>query len=140
MIDKLKKWLEHPLTRGLALDDPQTTARRLEVIRAKPFLTRLYAEWYRRLAAYFPPGARILEIGSGAGFLREFIPGLITSEVFEVPGVDRVIDAQAIDLGDATLDGIVMTDVFHHLPDCARFFVEATRVIRPGGWIVMVEP
>ena len=33
-----------------------------------------------------------------------------------------------------------MTDVFHHLPDCARFFAEATRVIRPGGLIVMVEP
>jgi SAM-dependent methyltransferase len=140
MLNLIKSWLEHPLTRGMSLDDPQTTARRLEVIRSKPFLSRLYAEWYRMIAAHFTPGAQVLEIGAGAGFLKEFMPGLITSELFEVPGVDLVIDAAAMNLGTATLDGMVMTDVFHHLPDCPRFFAEAARVIKPGGRIVMIEP
>ncbi|MFM8392713.1 MAG: class I SAM-dependent methyltransferase, partial [Acidobacteriota bacterium] len=121
-------------------DDPQTTARRLEVIRSKPFLSSLYAEWYGMIAANFTPGQKVLEIGAGAGFLKELMPGLITSELFEVPGVDLVIDAQAMNLETATLDGIVMTDVFHHLPDSPRFFAEATRVIKPGGLIVMIEP
>ncbi len=140
MLKTIKEWLEHPLTRGMALDDPRTTARRLEVIRSKHFLSNIYAEWYRAISSYFAPEAGVLEIGSGAGFLKEFLPGLITSEIFEVPGVDRMIDAQSIDFDDASLDGIAMTDVFHHLPDCGRFFTEATRVIRPGGRIVMIEP
>jgi hypothetical protein len=81
-----------------------------------------------------------LELGSGAGFLKDFIPKLITSELFPTPGVARVIDAQAIPMADASLDGIVMTDVLHHISDCSAFFDEAARVISPDGRIVMVEP
>lgn len=40
----LRRWLEHPRSRGLALDDPRTTAVRREIVRAKPFLNTLYRE------------------------------------------------------------------------------------------------
>lgn len=122
------------------IDDPRTTALRLQIIRSKPYLRKLYEEWYRHIATHFSSNARVLELGSGAGFLKEFIPQLITSDLFEAPGVDRVIDAQAIVLDEASLDGIVMTDVLHHIPDCASFFHEAARVIRSGGRVVMIEP
>lgn len=133
MIGVFHRWLAHPLTRGMDIDDPHTTALRLEVIRSKPFLRKLYEEWYRDIATHFPPDARVLELGSGAGFLKEFIPELITSELFSTPGAERIIDAQAIAMAEASLDGIVMTDVLHHIPDCSSFFHEAARVIRPGG-------
>ncbi|MDD5723455.1 MAG: class I SAM-dependent methyltransferase [Syntrophales bacterium] len=136
----LHRWLAHPLTRGMDIDDPQTTALRLQIIRSKPFLRKLYEEWYRDIATHFPSDARVLELGSGAGFLKEFVPQLITSELFSTPGVERVIDAQAIAMAEASLDGIVMTDVLHHIPDCSSFFHEAARVIRPGGRVVMIEP
>jgi SAM-dependent methyltransferase len=136
----LHRWLAHPLTRGMNIDDPQTTALRLQIIRSKLFLRKLYEEWYRDIATHFPSDARVLELGSGAGFLKEFIPQLITSELFSTPGVERVIDAQAIAMAEASLDGIVMTDVLHHIPDCTSFFHEAARVIRPGGRVVMIEP
>ena len=133
-------WLAHPLTRGMNIDDPHTTALRLQIIRSKPFLRKLYEEWYRDMATHFPSDARVLELGSGAGFLKEFIPQLITSELFSTPSVERVIDAQAIAMAEASLDGIAMTDVLHHIPDCSSFFHEAARVIRPGGKVVMIEP
>jgi len=132
--------LAHPLTRHLGIDDPRTTELRLRVIRSKAFLRRLYGEWYGSIAATFAPGARVLELGSGAGFLKEYIPGLITSEVFPAAGVSLVTDAQAIALADAALDGIVMTDVLHHVPDCLAFFREAARVVKPGGSVAMIEP
>jgi SAM-dependent methyltransferase len=122
------------------IDDPRTTALRLQVIRSKPFLKKLYEEWYRNIATYFPSGAQVLELGSGAGFLKDFIPQLITSDLFAAPGVARVIDAQAISMPDASLDGIVMTDVLHHIQDCSSFFDEAARVVRRGGRVVMIEP
>jgi SAM-dependent methyltransferase len=136
----LHRWLAHPLTRGMDIDDPQTTALRLQIICSKPFLRKLYEEWYRDIATHFPSDARVLELGSGAGFLKEFVPQLITSELFSTPGVERFIDAQAIAMPEASLDGIVMTDVLHHIPDCSSFFQEAARVIRPGGGVVMIEP
>jgi SAM-dependent methyltransferase len=41
---------------------------------------------------------------------------------------------------DHALRAVVMTNVFHHLPDVHAFFREATRCIKPGGVIAMIEP
>ena len=38
--------------------------------------------------------------------MKKFIPLLITSELFPTPGVDMVIDAQAIDMDEGSIDGI----------------------------------
>jgi ubiquinone/menaquinone biosynthesis C-methylase UbiE len=83
---------------------------------------------------------RVLELGSGAGFLREFIPDVITSEIFHFSGVNVVLDAQQMPLPDSGLRAIVMTDVLHHIPAVRRFFAEATRTVRSGGVIAMIEP
>jgi len=136
----LHRYLAHPLTRDKNIDDPQTTFLRSEIIRKKPFLEKIYTEWYGRISAHFAPESTVLELGAGAGFLRECMPGVICSEVFLTPGIDLVSDARAIALGDKSLDGIVMTDVLHHIPDCRAFFYEAARVVRPGGKIIMIEP
>ncbi len=136
----LNNLLAHPLTRGLAVDDPRTTLLRRNIIQDKAFLRALYCEWYGRIIMALPKKDDVLELGSGAGFLQEFLSGAITSEVFETPGVRLVADACKLPLPDNSLDAIVMTDVFHHIPDVGRFLLEATRCVRPGGKIVMIEP
>jgi SAM-dependent methyltransferase len=137
----LKAWLAHPLTRGVDLDDPQTTWRRREIVQQKRFLRRIYDEWYRMLAAAVPDGAApVLELGSGAGFMQEYVRGLITTEIFRCPSISAVLDAQRLPFPDASLRAIVMTDVLHHLPQARRFFAEAGRCVQPGGVIAVVEP
>lgn len=133
--------LSHPLTRGLDLDSPETTTLRREIVRKKPFLSSLYFDWYDQIAQALPtsPGG-VLEIGAGGGFLSSVIPELLTSEVFYVPGIDLVADGQGLPIASSSLRAIVMTNVFHHLPDTPRFLSEAERVLRPGGRIIMVEP
>jgi SAM-dependent methyltransferase len=134
-------WLLHPLTRGLDIDSPETTRLRKRIIREKRFLYRVYQEWYRRIAAFVPPGpGAALELGSGAGFMKEHIPDLITSEVFPVEGVDRIVDAGDLPFAPESLRAVVMTNVFHHLPDPCRFLDEASRCVRAGGRVVMLEP
>lgn len=136
----LDKILAHPLTRGLSVDDPRTTLLRREIIQGKAFLRAIYAEWYEQIIRVLPKKDDVLELGSGAGFLPELLPNVITSEVFEVTGVKLIADACNLPLPDKSLDAIVMTDVFHHISDISRFLLEATRCVRPGGKIVMIEP
>jgi SAM-dependent methyltransferase len=136
----LHRILAHPLTKDMDVDDPRTTALRREIIQNKAFLKQIYREWYARLATRMQPDGRFLELGSAAGFFREFVPNLITSEIFPTPGVDRIVDARNLPFANDELDGIVMTDVLHHITDVARFFHEATRCIRPGGQVLMIEP
>jgi SAM-dependent methyltransferase len=141
ILAKTKAWLSHPLTRGLDLDDPRTTEQRRWIIRNKAFLRRIYEEWYAAIAQALPPGdGPVLEIGSGAGFLADFIPGLITSEILVCRGVRVVLDAGQLPFTDRALRSIVMTNVLHHLASPRQFFVEAARCVRPGGAVVMIEP
>ena len=140
----LKKWLTHPLTRGLDPDDPRTTELRRRIIKEKKFLRKIYEEWYRELIASIPePGVcagQVLELGSGGGFLKELLPECATSEVFTCDGVDMALDARALPFSDHSLRAIFMIDVFHHIPDVMKFLREAERALAPGGVIAMWEP
>jgi 2-polyprenyl-3-methyl-5-hydroxy-6-metoxy-1,4-benzoquinol methylase len=78
----IHKLLAHPLTKKLELDDPLTTYRRKQIIQEKEFLHRIYEEWYSYLSSPFHnPEKPILEIGSGAGFLSDYINNLISSDI-----------------------------------------------------------
>jgi SAM-dependent methyltransferase len=141
MIRFLNSILAHPLTKGLDIDDPRTTELRLEIIRRKPFLQKIYDDWYRMLRSRIPAGrGGVLELGSGAGYLYNFIPEVIRSEVFFCGKVDLIADARSLPIASVSLKSIVMTDVFHHIPDVGAFLREATRCLRPGGRIIMIEP
>jgi SAM-dependent methyltransferase len=140
-MSRLTRWLEHPLTRGLDIDDPRTTHLRQRILAEKRFLRRIYEEWYGLLAASLPPDEEaVLELGAGAGFLADHVPGLVRSEIFYGPGIDLVLDGLALPFAAGALRGIVMTNVLHHLPRPLRFFAEAARCVRPGGVVAMVEP
>jgi SAM-dependent methyltransferase len=137
----LRKLLAHPATRGLDVDDPRLTGLRRRIIAEKSFLRKIYQEWYRSIADSLPVGhGQVLEIGSGAGFLRGYIPGLIRSEIFPCQEIDAILNALTLPFADQSLRAIVMTDVLHHLPEPRRFFAEAARCVRVGGAIIMVEP
>ena len=102
MANFIANLLQHPLTKGANLDDPKTTFLRLDIIRSKPFLMKIYEEWYNLIKDQYNPDSEVLEIGSGAGFMKDYILNLITSDLFSIPGVDMAIDAQGIDISDAS--------------------------------------
>ena len=137
----LSKWLSHPLTHDLDLDDPLTTESRRQVIRQNGFLSQIYDYWYGLLKSSIPAGpGQILELGSGAGFLAERVPSLITSEIFYLDDLHIILDGQQLPFSNGALKTIFMTNVFHHIPSIRAFFPEAARVTRPGGVISFIEP
>ena len=70
------------------------------------------------------PG-NVLEIGSGPGFLADYIPDLVTSDIFTLPGVRCVLDGSALPFATGSLRGIVMTNVLH--------FPRTADILRRGG-------
>src|SRR5262249_18030519 len=57
-----------------------------------------------------------------------------------VPNVaEQVVDARALPFGDRALRALLLSHVFHHIPDVDAFFREAERALVPGGVISMIE-
>lgn len=137
----LRKWFAYRPARDMDSDDPRLIAIRRDQIRAKPFLANIYRDWYAWIAASLPPVVGpVLELGAGAGFLGETIPGLVSTELVFYTGINAVLDGQRLPFMTGSLRAIVFTDVLHHLPQPREFFREAARCVRPGGRVVMVEP
>lgn len=137
----LTNLLSHPLTRGLDIDAIQTTELRKQIICSKPFLKKIYEQWYSQIIENIPAGVGpVLELGTGAGFLRNYIPGLITSDIMPIKGGDLACDALHIPFAANSLGAIVMINVLHHIRDAGVFFQEASRCIKNQGIMIMIEP
>jgi SAM-dependent methyltransferase len=140
----LQSSLKHPLAKSAVnIDDPETTRLRYKILRSKSFLCKIYKEWYRKLAAEVPSGeGMVVELGSGAGFIKEEIPEALTTDVLEgLEGIDMLLPKDGtLPFPDKSLKALLMTDVLHHINTPRSFFLEAARVIRPGGVLLMIEP
>ena len=123
-------------------DKPASVDVHARIIQRKPFLRRLYLEWYRTLrdAIASENGRMVVELGSGGGFIKEVIPDALTSDVLEVPALDLQFSAHEMPFGNSSLDAVVMIDVLHHIPDVTQFFSELQRCLRVDGKVVMIEP
>lgn len=123
--------------------DCDITIRRQQDLRKhRPFLGKIYEHWYKLISMNLPEGTeKVLEVGSGPGFMKECIPNLVTSDLLEIPELDYSFDAcETFPFCDKSLRGITMVNVFHHLPKPQNFLTEAQRCIKPGGRLVLVEP
>jgi len=114
--------------------------------REKPVLEGVYRVWFDEILAEVPPGARVLEVGAGPGFLaahaRAERPdlGWIATDVIATPWNDLVADGLRLPLASASVQAVVGLDLVHHLARPAKFFAEAARVVVPGGRVAVVEP
>ena len=104
------------------------------------------------LAAANAPGRDVLEVGAGAGLAlgwyakqgkrvvgTDFTPSLVR-EARATYGarVDLAAnDAQAVPFRDESFDLVVFFEALYYLPNAARFFREARRVLRPDGRILL---
>lgn len=117
---------------------------------------RDWVEWQRTqdlLTAYLPPApARIADIGGGPGRYANQLAGRGYSVVLfdVVPAhvdaarahgvVAAVADARAVPLLDASVDAALLLGPLYHLPavgDRVRALIEARRILRPGGPVVV---
>lgn len=124
------------------LDDPNASLAHRDIILKKPFLKRLYNDWYLIfiIKSKEIKNGKYLEIGSGGGFLKDVFPEVITSDILILPNVDLIFTAEDIPFKENELASIVMLNVFHHIPKPHLFLKEAQRTLIKGGKIIMTEP
>jgi len=123
------------------LDSPSASVAHSKLIRQKRFLREIYEETYGFFRENLPAeNGTILELGSGGGFIKQKLPNAISSDVVVLPGADVVLSGLTLPLRNASLSGVVMMNVFHHLPDVRSFFRECSRTLTTGGKVLMVEP
>lgn len=119
------------------------TAQR-HLIDRKPLVRRCYELWYGLLlrdADSVPPEYAvypIVELGSGSSFIRELRPEIITSDVIQ-SNVAVVFDGRQMPFRAGSVRALLLTHVFHHIPDVKLFLAEAQRVLVPGGVVSMVD-
>ncbi len=125
-----------------ALDAPGREQALRDTIRRKAGLRQFYEDVYGQYAECLsrcPTGGVVVELGSGAGFARECIPGLISSDVIVYRQVSCVFDARRMPFASDSLSAILMFNVFHHIADVAAFLSEASDLLKPGGRLLIVD-
>ncbi|WP_065754472.1 class I SAM-dependent methyltransferase [Bradyrhizobium paxllaeri] len=105
----------------------------------KPSVRLIYRDFHERLLRACPEG-RILDIGGGTAHVKNFRPDVISTDILSFPGIDVVADAHRLPFADDFFSGVVMLDVLHHLERPVEFLKEASRVLKPGGRLAMIEP
>ena len=133
---------------GMEYDD--AAAERLEAVYLGPDVVAQREDSLRRIA--IQKGERVLDIGSGPGFLATAIAEQ-TGPNGEVVGIDisqqmvdrasqrsdfewlsyHCADATALPFPDDHFDVAVSTQVAEYVPDIEKFSSEVFRVLKPGG-------
>jgi ubiquinone/menaquinone biosynthesis C-methylase UbiE len=104
--------------------------------------------------AHIRPGARIADLGCGSGVFTDLLrslgynavgldisPKLIALGRAKYPGVEFMEgDVEELPFADASLDGVLLSGLVHHLPDPSRCAGEVFRVLKPGGSFVAFDP
>ena len=85
---------------------------------------------------------RTLDYGCGGSPYRELLTDLRPYVRADIPpgdGLDLTLDADGLLAGepDGSYDLVLSTQVLEHVPDAPRYLVEAHRLLRPGGVLIV---
>jgi hypothetical protein len=108
----------------------------------KPVLQAVYQGFYKEIAAHLadPDRGPTVELGSGIGISKKFIPNCVTTDIFPNPWLDRVENAYQLKFDDSAVRNIILFDVFHHLKYPGSALVEFRRVVMAKGRVILFEP
>lgn len=147
---RIKNWIDRhwrmPELRGLSetdFDSSHAALLQRRIYHTKPAVRHLYREYYRpcvESGRRAPPGAVMVEIGSGTTPLREYLPGVIATDLLPLPWLDLVCSAYRLPFADHALDRLFLVFVIHHLGRMELLLDEAYRFLKPGGEMVIVDP
>ena len=90
--------------------------------------------WLKRLTNAMP-GVRTVGLDLSEGMLRSLVARWEGAGVAPI----AVADAQALPLGDHSVDVVLMMQMLYQVPDGSSALAESRRVLRPNGGAVLVS-
>ncbi len=114
-------------------------------------------QWLEATLKSLPAGLTILDAGAGECPYKKWCSHLnyISQDFGQYEGtcedglqtgswdntkLDIVSDIIAIPLGDASVDVIMCTEVFEHIPNPLDALKEFQRLLKPGGYLILTSP
>lgn len=101
--------------------------------------------WLERHSDLFASHPTLLHIAPEVSLMRHFrrhykgYEGYITADL-ESPLADMYFDVQHIPLEERSVDVVICNHLFEHVADDKLAMGELYRVMRPGGWGIMLVP
>jgi hypothetical protein len=109
--------------------------------RQRPLLREVYGHFYQVIGRVLTPiPGPIVELGSGIGAAKEFLPTCITSDIFPNPWLDQQENAYSLTFADSSVSNLILLDVFHHLICPGTALNEFHRVLCLSGRVILLEP
>jgi SAM-dependent methyltransferase len=108
----------------------------------KPILQLIYKEFYGQIndQVDYTLSGKIVELGSGIGNIKMVIPQAICTDLFKNPWIDQVENAYTLSFKDSSVSNLILFDVFHHIQYPGTTFKEFSRVLKPGGRVIIFDP
>lgn len=136
--------LRDPLVKNIDVDNEERIAIHSRMLRRKRLLREVFTEFhhqFNRLDEKFlrAQGIRV-EIGAGVAPIKNSYSDVLATDIVASPGLDRVIDAENMELENGSVRAVFGQNCFHHFPHPERFFSEIERILQPGGGVILLEP
>lgn len=141
---RLLDWLRDPSLDSVDVDATDRFDAHRRILARKEILKQVFTEFHDRFDTldrrFFTPRGLRVELGAGIAPMRNTYPDVLATDIVASLQLDRALDAEAMDLPDDSVRAIFGQNCFHHFPHPDRFFSELTRVLAPGGGVVLLEP
>ena len=141
---RLLEFLRDPLLDGMDVDGKSRLELHQVMLKKKRMLNDVFTSWhhlFRDISNQFLTGNGIeVELGAGVSPMRDSYPEVLATDIVEAPNLDRIINAEKMDLQTETVKVVYGQNCFHHFPHPDQFFKELDRVLVPGGGAILLEP
>ena len=115
-------------------------------------------EWLKKALKQIPGGSRILDAGAGEQKYKRFCIHLnyvsqdfgqyngqgngagLQTESWDQSKLDIISDITSIPEPDASFDAVMCIEVFEHIPEPVKAVKEFSRLLKPGGILILTAP
>lgn len=120
--------------------------------------TKFREQWLEKILKKIPPNSTILDAGAGESSKKKYCSHLkytaqdfaqydgkgdgksLQTSTWDQTKLDIISDITAIPVANASFDAAMCIEVFEHLPDPLAALRELSRIVRPGGFLILTAP